>query len=47
MSELSIFKYEDSSPTLAEISVKINRSQATVFYEMLSKMQKGEITMTQ
>ena len=47
MNELSIFKYEEANPTLAEISAKVNRPQHFVFYEMLSKMQKGEIVMTQ
>ena len=47
MNELSIFNYEEANPTLAEISAKVNRPQHLVFYEMLSKMQKGEIVMTQ
>lgn len=47
MSDLSIFNYEEANPTLAEISMKVNRPEALVFYEMLAKMQKGEIEMTQ
>lgn len=47
MNSLSIFHYEDATPTLEEISLKVNRSRPLVFYEMLSKMQKGEIVMNQ
>ena len=47
MNELSIFKYEEANPTLREISEKVNRPEHLVFYEMLLKMQKGEIMMTQ
>ena len=47
MSDLSIFNYEEANPTLSEISMKVNRPEALVFYEMLSKMQKGEIEMRQ
>ena len=47
MSDLSIFHYEDANPTLAEISMKVNKPEALVFYEMLVKMQKGEISMRQ
>lgn len=47
MNSLSIFHYEDATPTLNEISTKVNKSRPLVFYEMLSKMQKGEIVMSQ
>ncbi len=47
MSEISIFNYEDANPTLGEISGRVKRPEALVFYEMLSKMQKGEIVMSQ
>lgn len=47
MSELSIFNYEDANPTLEEVSMRLNRPEAIVFYDMLSKMQKGEIEMIQ
>ena len=47
MSELSIFNYEDANPTLGEISARVNMPEALVFYEMLSKMQKGEIAISQ
>lgn len=47
MNSLSIFHYEDATPTLGEISAKVNKPQPLVFYEMLSKMQKGEIIMSQ
>lgn len=41
MNSLSIFHYEDATPTLDEISAKVNKPRPLVFYEMLSKMQKG------
>lgn len=47
MTSLSIFHYEDVTPTLGEISAKVNKPRALVFYEMLFKMQKGEIVMSQ
>jgi hypothetical protein len=47
MSDLSIFNYEEANPTLVDISLKLNKPEAMVFYEMLSKMQNGEVEMTQ
>lgn len=47
LQEMSIFSYDEPNPTLEQISLKANRPQALVFYEMLAKMQKGEIVMTQ
>ena len=32
---------------MREISHKVGRPEALVFYEMLSKMQKGEVVMVQ
>ncbi len=47
MTSLSIFHYDDATPTLGEISAKVNKPRPLVFYEMLFKMQKGEIVMSQ
>jgi hypothetical protein len=45
--ELSIFAYDESNPTLGEVSSRVNKPEAAVFYEMLAKMQKGEVELTQ